>query len=109
RAEDAQPLLLEGVDDAGGQGVLRADHGQADLIFLGEADELVELVSVDRDVLAVGGGAGVARGAVDLLDARRLRQLPDQGVLAPALADDQHLHATASRGAKKTGRPTTHS
>ena len=61
--------------------------------FCGEADEVVEVVGLDGDVDAVLGGAGVARGAEDAFGARRLGQLPDQGVFAAALADDQDLHA----------------
>ena len=65
RPEDAQPRLVEDVDDALRQRVFRADDGQADLLLLGEADQGVEVVDVDGDVDAVLGGAGVARGAVD--------------------------------------------
>ena len=70
RAEDAQPGLLEGVDDALRQRLFRADDGQADLFLLGEADQGVEVVDVDGDVDAVLGGAGVAGGAVNTRSTR---------------------------------------
>jgi hypothetical protein len=90
--EDAQALFLKGIDDAVGQRRLGADDGQAYALLFGETDEHVGVVLVDRHVDAVGGGAGIAGRAKRLLDARRLRQLPHQGMLAPALADDQHTH-----------------
>ena len=49
----AQPFLLKVVDDAPAQRVLGADDGQADLLFLGEADEPVELAGLDRHIDAV--------------------------------------------------------
>ena len=61
RAEDAQTGRLESIDDARRQRILRADDGEADLLLLGEADELVEIVRLDRHIDAVAGGAGVAR------------------------------------------------
>ena len=75
------------------QRLLRADHGQADLLLFGEADEAVEVVGLERHVDAVLGGAGVAGGAVNALDPRRLGQLPNQGVFAAALAEHQDFHA----------------
>ena len=63
---------------------------------------LAKRMSLSKSLASMGtltpslGGAGVAGGAEDLLDARRLGQLPDQGVLAAALADDQDLHAAPS-------------
>ena len=94
RAENSEPFLLKGVNDPVNERFLRADDGQADLLLLGEADELVELVDVDRDVDAVGRGPGITRRAEDALDAWRLGQLPDEGMFPPALADHQDFHAT---------------
>ena len=68
-AEDAQAGFLEVIDDAARQRFLGTDDGQADLFLLGETDELVEVVVVERDVDAVLGGAGVAGRAEDALDA----------------------------------------
>jgi hypothetical protein len=82
------------VDDPVGERFLGTDDREADLLLLGEADQLVELVDVDRDVDAVGRRPGVARRAEDALDAWRLGELPDQGVFPPALADHQDFHET---------------
>ena len=67
------------------------------LSFLAKRIRSSKSFGVDRHVDAVDGGAGVARSAEDLLDARRLRQLPDQGVFAAALADDEDLHSVVPR------------
>ena len=48
------------------------------------------------DIDAVLGGAGVAGAQKTALDARRLGQLPHQGMFAPALADDQDFHEPTS-------------
>jgi hypothetical protein len=93
RAEDAEVLLLKGVDDAVGERVFGPDYGQADPFLLGKADELVELVDINGDILAVQRGAGIARRAEDAFNARRLGQLPDEGMLAAAFADDEDFHA----------------
>src|SRR5205807_726605 len=87
RAEDTQPRGLEDVDDAAAQRVFGADHRQVDLLFLGEAKKGIEVVGLDGYVGAVRGGAGVAGSAEHALDAWRLGQFPNEGVLAPPLAD----------------------
>ena len=63
-------------------------------VVLGEVRQLLDGQHVDGDVLALGldGGAGVARGNENLLDALVLRHFPGQGVLAAAAADDQYVH-----------------
>src|SRR5262249_19882494 len=96
RAEDPQLVLVEMIDDALDERLLGADDGQADALLLDEGDEPVEVVDVQGDVAAVASGAGVTRGTIDPLDPFGLGQLPDQGVLATALADDQDLHRVAS-------------
>ena len=67
------------------------------LLFLGEADQIIEIVDIDRDIDAVERRAGVARSAENPLDARRLRELPHQGVFASAFADDEDFHAVLPR------------
>src|SRR5262249_14602048 len=89
RAEDPQALALERVDDAQHQRLLGTDDRQPNPLAPGELDQPACVVRLDRNVLDVQRGPRVARGAVDRLDARRLLQLPAEGVLPPSLADDQ--------------------
>ena len=93
RAEDAQPGLLEGVDDAGGQRGLGPDDGQPDVVLLGELDQGGEVGRLDGDVFAVEIGAGVAGGHEDAVGARALGDFPGQGVFPPPVADNQNVHA----------------
>ena len=51
RAEDPQPLALEGVDDAQVQRLLGTDDRQPDPLPLGELDQAAGVVWLDRDVL----------------------------------------------------------
>ena len=86
------PACLEGVDDAGRQGGLRPDDGQADLVLLGELDQGREIVGRDGHVFAVDVGAGVARGDEHPLGPGTLSDLPGQGVFPPPVADNQDIH-----------------
>jgi hypothetical protein len=92
RTEDAHALGLEHIDDAAAERILGADDGQADVLLLGEAEQIIEIVDIDRHIDAVLRGAAIARRAENALHARRLRELPDQGVFAPAFTDDEDLH-----------------
>ena len=60
----------------------------------GVRDQPGDVFGLDRHVAhtRLARGAGVARGDVDLGDARRLRDLPRQRVFATAAADDQDAH-----------------
>ena len=62
---------------------------QAGQVFGAEAHALDQVAVLRQAFL---GDAGVARRAPHLRDVRRLGEFPDQGVLAPAGADDQNLH-----------------
>ena len=44
RAEDLQACLLKRIDDAVRQRLFRADDGQADVFFLGELDQAIDVV-----------------------------------------------------------------
>ena len=94
RAEDAQARGAERVDDAGGQRRLGADDGElrrcsrcANATSSGIAGRRATLVSPgSRAVPALPGATNTVR------DARRLRELPRQRVLAAAAADDEDVH-----------------
>src|SRR5699024_7782548 len=70
-------------------------------VLRGEVGQRLDVQHVDGDVLALGfgGGASVAGGDEDLRDARILRDLPGQRVLATAAADDQYVHFSLPMGA----------
>ena len=108
RAENPQPLRLEGVDDARRQGGFGTDHGQPHLVLLGKPDQGREIGRLDSDVLAVQIGAGVARGHENAVGTRALRNLPRQGVLPPAAADDQDVHTAILPAATGIGRLYPH-
>src|SRR6185437_12838691 len=86
----------------------RPHHGQRNLLFADERDELIELDGLDGHIHAVLGGAGVARRAENLLGARRLRQLPYQGMFAPTLPDDKYLHNSAVQQERNHETHETH-
>ena len=69
-------------------------------LLLGEGQQAGQVFGAEVDALDQGavlrqaflGDAGIAGRAPEAGDVRRLRQFPDQGVLAAAGADDQNLH-----------------
>ncbi len=91
-AEDLQVAAVELVDDAQRQRLLRPDHGQVDLLLLGEIGQLDDAGGLDVDQLGQLLHARVARGGEDLVHALGLRDLPEQGMLAAAGTDDQYFH-----------------
>src|SRR5439155_7020405 len=92
RTEGAEPGGGEAVDEAEGQRQLGADDGEIDVAFLREAQEPLHIVGGDRHALRLLDDAGVAGRTVERADAGALPELPHQGVLAPAAADDEHAH-----------------
>src|SRR5262249_21394680 len=93
RPKNRQPRLLKLIDNAQRQWLFRPDHRQHDVLFLGESNETVEVILLDRHVDAIERGARIARRAEPLLNLRRLRQLPHQRMFPPALASDEDIHA----------------
>src|SRR5690606_20583003 len=97
-AEDAQAGFAEAVDDAGDQRAFRTDDGERHAFVAREREQAIDVGRGDVGVaaLAFGRGAGVAGGDEHLVHARGLCELPGQGVLASAGADDEDLHAWIS-------------
>ena len=91
-APDAQAVAAEQVDDAQGQGVVRAHDGQVGPVLLGKGQQAGKVVGGQGDVLdgdaagrqALEGRSRVARGAPEALGVRRLGQFPHQRVFATA-------------------------
>jgi hypothetical protein len=94
RSETAQTGRLEGIDDARNQRCLRADDGQVDRLLGRKTHQCRNVVRRDRQILHLGlvRGSAVAGRNVNAFGQRRLCGLPGEGMLAPAIADDQDLH-----------------
>ena len=92
RAEDRQAGGAEGIDHAGGQRGLGADHGEGDLLAPGQLDQHLDVG--DRHVLQqlLGSGAGVARRDQHAGNLGRLGEFPGQRVFAAAGTDDEDFH-----------------
>ena len=86
------------VHDTGSQRVVRTNHGEADVVCLGEREQPGGIRDGERDVLAEQRRARVAGRAVDFFDPGRERQLPREGVFPPAAADDENVHAGEHAG-----------
>jgi hypothetical protein len=84
--------MPELVGHAGDEGPFRADHDEVGIERSCEVKEPFAVLCVDRVARAEAGDAGVARGGVQLVEARRLAQLPRERVLASARANEEHFH-----------------
>jgi hypothetical protein len=80
------------VGDAGDKRPFRADHDEVGIERSCQLKEPFTVLRVNRVTLAEGGDAGVARGGVKFVEARRLAQLPRERMLASARANEEHLH-----------------
>jgi len=80
------------VHDPGRQGSLRSDHGQVDLLLLGELEEALAVVDGEVDPGGDFVHAPVPWSHVDLFNVGILGELPDQGVFSAASADDEDFH-----------------
>ena len=108
-AEDRPAALLKFIDHAERERQFRTDDGEVGIQAVGELHQRVEALEVDGNTFGVGGDAAVARRAIQLLDARRLPQLPNHRVFATTATEDQDLHRRDSatldvRRKKRVGR-----
>ena len=87
-AEGGDPRRLQGVHHAQGQGVVRGHHDEVHRVLLGPGHHGLHVRGLDGHALGHLGDAPVARGAVQLGHLGTLSQLPADGVLPPASADD---------------------
>jgi hypothetical protein len=101
RAPDALTVLLEQIDDAESQRVVRTDDGEGNLVLLCEREQLRQILGADADAFdrrlilrkSLFSDTRVAGRAPHARDVRRLRQLPHQSVLTSARTDDQNIHS----------------
>ena len=88
--------LLQRVDGAQCERVVRRDHRKVDALVCGEGNDLVDLLCADGHQGGVGRNAAVAGQGEKLRHTGALLELFDDGVLPPAAADYQNFH-TAPR------------
>jgi hypothetical protein len=97
RPEDGEPPVREVVRDPRGQRRLGAHDGEVDAVGLHPRRERLDLAGRQGD----GGGPAhpaVGVGHKELGAGCVAPQLPQEGVLAPAVAHDQDLHECRSSG-----------
>ena len=94
----APAAAREFIDNSQHERQFRADHREIGLNSIGHRDHRFETLQVDGRHFGFVGDAAVAGSAVELGDARRLPQLPNQSVLASAAADDKNFHSETFKG-----------
>jgi hypothetical protein len=72
---------------------LGADHGEIGLNLVRQRHHRVHTLQVGRQAGGVRADAAITRRAINRGNARRLAQLPNQGVLAAPTSDDQNFHS----------------
>src|SRR6185369_13860499 len=82
----------EPIDDAAIERQLRSDDGEIDRVALGKRQQQFRIARIDRRELGHRRDAGVARRAEERGHAGLARELPGEGVLAPAATRHQHPH-----------------
>ena len=91
-AEAGHADLLQGIDTAQDQGIVRRDHRIVDGICLSEGDNGGNVLGADGDAGGVRRDAAVAGERENLGDLGVLFQLADDGVLPAAAADNHYFH-----------------
>ena len=92
RAENAQFCLAEFVCDPQRQRRFRSHDSEVDFLGDGEVLEAGDIIGGNRHARCQPIDSGVAGRAEEPRDARALRDLPDQCMLAPTAPDDKNLH-----------------
>src|ERR1017187_7928028 len=90
--EDRASAALEFVNYAQCQGKFGADNGDIGIQPAGQLDNRIEALQIDGHALCVAANSAAAGSAVQLLDARRLPQLPRDCVFAATATEDEYLH-----------------
>ena len=93
--ENAQAVSTKLSDHASGQGGFGAHHRQANALGLRPFAQRTHIGDGNVLQILVTRSAAVSGGHIHGLYLGRLRQLPGQGMLAAAAADDQHFHRAA--------------
>src|SRR5262249_52791316 len=101
RPERPEAGVREAVDEPERERQLGTDDGQVDAMLAREGEEPGQVVRRDRHALRLYRDPGVPGRAPERVDARTLAELPDEGVLASAAADDQEPHVSAGNAARR--------
>ena len=97
RAERSPAALVEFVHYPEHQRQFRSNDCEIGLNLVGHGEQRVQALDVGWNALRLFCDPAISRSAVDLRDARRLPEFPDQRVLASAAADDKDFHTGHSR------------
>jgi len=89
RSEDLSPILREQVDDARLERSLGADNCQIDIRPLGECRKAVDIRCLERNAIADLRDARISRSADQLQRGIVRQELPCQGVLTAAAANQK--------------------
>ena len=92
RPEDRPAAPLEFVYHSEGERQFGTHDGEVGAEGVGQLHQRVEALHVGGYALGVGRNAAIARRAIQLLDARRLPQLPNHRVFATTATEDEHFH-----------------
>ena len=93
RAERLDAGGFEGVDHAGDQRHLRADHHEVDRLRGAERDERRVVGRVEGDAFGIPGDAGIAGRAIEPVGQRACGELPGERVFAPTRTEKKNVHA----------------
>ena len=95
RPEHTDPVLPEQVGDPRDERRLRPDHREVDVGGEREREQAVAVVGTHGMAPAERSDPRVARGGVELRQARALGETPRKRVLTRSRADDEHVHAAS--------------
>ena len=90
--DDGDTERFEFIHQPQSEGGFRADDDQSRRFFFRQSEEARDVFRADGRVSPDTGGARVTGRADDFFHVRALAELPGQGVLAPAPADNDDLH-----------------
>ena len=91
RPEDRDAEATQRIRETGDQRDLGADDDEVDLERAREPEQALGVLGTDGMTVRERRDAGVARRRVQLLEERRLRELPRERMLTTARADDERL------------------
>jgi len=92
RPHDGPAVGREHVNDSPTEWELGSDHSEIDALAAGEAQELVRVTDIRVQALGDRRDPWVPGRATDGGDVSFARELPGQGVLSRAAADNEDLH-----------------
>ena len=92
RPEHRDPVAAQHVGDPGDERRLGPDHDEVGGEAAREAEQALTVLGPDRVAVAELRDPGIPGRGVERSEARSLRELPRERMLAPARPDQEHLH-----------------